>query len=98
LEQIEFRDAVYEDMINIYDDVCLDYVQAAFKGRLNSYEFNAYAAMIFGCFLGDVYTENYSKFIELVTPLYEEYRKNKIEQDADHRRTLMKIHNLEVIK
>ncbi|MFD1126648.1 hypothetical protein ACFQ3J_00470 [Paenibacillus provencensis] len=98
MEYIEFREAVYEDIISMYEDQCLDIMKQAMKGELNGYQFNAYAAMIFGCFLCEVYTDDHKKFLELATPIYELYSKSKVENDANNLRTLMKIHNLEVIK
>lgn len=98
MEEVEFREAVYEDMINVYDDICADVIKDTLNESLNGYQFNAYAAMVFGVFLGEVYGRDHKKFLELVKPVYEEYLKYKSEEDAKHRRTLMRISNIEVVK
>lgn len=98
MTEIEFREAVYHDIINLYEDQCLKIVKQTLNGELNSYEFNTYAAMIFGALLCDVYTSDHKRYLELVTPLVEEYCKNKTDQDASYKRTLMKIANISVVK
>lgn len=97
-EVIPFREAVFQWILELYDDECKEVLDEAMKGKYDHFQFNELAAMVFGVFLGDLYTDNREKFIELAKPIYEEYCKIKKEEDAHWRREQMKMLNLHLVK
>lgn len=93
-----FREAVLYAMIDIYDNECKKVMNDAMIGKYDSFEFDEIAAMVFGVFLGELYSENRKKFLELTKPIYEEYCRMKSKDDAFWKREQIRRTNLKLVK